>query len=104
MSRNYHKYINCFECDETIEIETVIENCLVSWPNQKWVYFKCPKCSHCTHLKVSKGHITTGEIDGAPGPCFYGKNTYNVKGFIPKVSMKGIKLTYGNVSKHVRAK
>ena len=67
--------LKCRSCRRRWRVEEVFDNCSVSWPNQRWVSFQCPRCHRYAHVELAGSRVTIGDIDGAPGPCFIPDNS-----------------------------
>ena len=70
---NYKAVIDkllCPVCFQELSVLSILENSTVSWPYQNWIYLICPKCNNHSHVEISNNLIKTGQLDGAPGPCF----------------------------------
>jgi len=87
--------LRCPKCATTYSVAAVFDHCDVSWPNQRWLGFECPKCDHFSHVEVENGRVSIGEIDGAPGPAFFPDNAVAVPGLRYKNAFGGISLTLG---------
>lgn len=99
-----NKMHTCPNCSKQIETEALIENCSVSWPNQKWAYFTCPSCGESTHVHLSLDLITLGYLDGAPGPCFVPIERVGVRGLEVEASLSGLGIRLGGKSWFIPAK
>lgn len=62
--------VKCTECNSEFSAQEILENSKTCWPNQGWIYFKCPTCKQYSHVQLKNGHLAIGKLDGAPGPCF----------------------------------
>ncbi len=96
--------LHCGACGEGYSVARVLATAEVSWPNQGWLYFTCAKCAASWHVEVSKGRIAIGELDGAPGPCFFAREKVSVPGLIVQVSERGISVRLDGKTTFVRAK
>lgn len=63
--------LKCPDCDNILTVEQVLENCTISWPYKDWILLKCPVCSGFSHVEIITDKLSTGVLDGAPGPCFF---------------------------------
>jgi len=63
--------LKCPNCQKFLDINHILENSSISWPNQDWIYFRCPFCYDYSHVEVVTDKISTGVLDGAPGPNFF---------------------------------
>jgi len=63
--------LKCPYCKELLDIHQVLKNCSISWPQQDWVYFECPYCQINSHVTITSELVSTGVLDGAPGPVFF---------------------------------
>ena len=61
----------CPHCRGELSCAMVLDNTSVSWPNNNWVFTMCPLCQMYFHTRIADNEIETGQLDGAPGPCFF---------------------------------
>lgn len=84
--------LRCPTCRSAHAVAAVFDGCSVSWPQQRWLLFRCPACRTYSHIEVSNGRALIGRLDGAPGPAFMPSNGVKVKGLRSVVSGGGITL------------
>jgi hypothetical protein len=72
--------VKCPACGVSYSPAQILAGCTVSWPNQRWLLFECPRCKGDAHIEVSNGSLAIGGIDGAPGPCFMPDQTLALRG------------------------
>ena len=59
----------CPSCLIPVSIETALTNSTVSWPTEKWVYFRCECCGNYAHLEVENdyeanmGSVKIGHVE-----------------------------------------
>lgn len=63
--------LQCCSCKAPLAVEEVFDHSTVSWPQQRWIHFRCPHCRKYAHCELSSEGITLGKLDGAPGPCYF---------------------------------
>ena len=86
----------CPSCFDEVDVETILDNSTISWPDQSWIYFKCPACQNNSHIKVDSLSIETGQLDGAPGPCFFVCSKAFIDDFFVAIKTSGIVCRYKN--------
>jgi hypothetical protein len=88
--------LKCPECDADHTAEGVLDACTVSWPNQRWLHFKCPACKEYSHVELDRTtpQIHLGGLDGAPGPCFFPDSTASVSDLKVSADGRGIEVQY----------
>ena len=86
----------CPSCFFEVDVETILDNSIISWPNQSWIYFKCPACQNSSHIKIDNLSIETGLLDGAPGPCFVVCSKALIDDFFVDIKADGIVCRYKN--------
>jgi len=96
--------LRCPTCAATYSVAAVFDHCEVSWPNQRWLGFDCPRCDQFSHVEVEDGRVSIGGIDGAPGPAFVPDNSARVPGLTCVFPTAGITLRLGTRVWRVRAK
>ena len=96
--------LQCPHCKLRLSVPEVFDNCAVSWPNQRWLGFECPRCKRGWHVEVMNGHAGIGDIDGAPGPAFFPKNSARVPGLTYTRATGGITLRLGRRRWRVKAR
>ena len=94
----------CPRCRKALTVPELLDNCAVSWPNQRWLGFECPRCHAGWHVQVRNGHATIGELDGAPGPAFFPKISARVPGLGCTAGAAGITLRLGRRVWRVKAR
>ena len=80
----------CPQCSVDVPVYDLFDNCTVSWPNQNWLYFTCSHCKSSCHVSVKGKTISLGELDGAPGPCFFPTSTVQVEALVVDSNLSGI--------------
>ena len=89
----------CPSCFLQLDIEMILHNSTFSWPEQNWILFLCPKCKAKSHIEVKNNLVKTGELDGAPGPCFVAcSQQFSDDLIFDKGNYNGILLVYNNVT------
>jgi hypothetical protein len=63
--------IHCPQCSEEFDAARLLDNCTGYVAPQNWTFFECPKCGTDKHVAIEKHKLFLGDIDGAPGPCFF---------------------------------
>jgi hypothetical protein len=86
----------CPSCKKHFDLEAILDACTVSWPNQKWLWFKCPACKRGNHVGLEPDRLSTGGIDGAPGPCFMPLATEDAPGLNFTTEGGGVTVHYNN--------
>lgn len=84
----------CLGCGGRWGVASVLDGCHVSWPAQLWLWFECPNCGHGSHVALSESRVAVGELDGAPGPCFYPTATAEAAGLQAVGNASGVVVTY----------
>src|SRR6186713_2075758 len=95
---------HCDSCGTRYSVEQLLSACRTSWPNQQWLLFEFARCSATWHVEVADGRIAVGELDGAPGPCFFPKEAAPVPGLHVLASPGGISVKHGKNTTFVPAK
>jgi len=63
--------LKCPKCDNMLSVEQILGNCTISWPHKDWILLKCPLCNEFSHVEIVTDKLSTGVLDGAPGPSFF---------------------------------
>ena len=87
--------LKCPKCRALRSLEEVFDHCGVSWPNQRWLSFRCPRCRRYWHVQLSGSRVEIGDIDGAPGPSFIPDNGTTRAGLRVTRSDAGISVRLG---------
>ena len=87
--------LQCDKCDSSLTVETVLENCSGSWPEQRWLAFVCPSCNLSMKAHVNSGRMAIGDIDGAPGPSFVESSSIDSQKLKVQKTARGLKCTWG---------
>jgi hypothetical protein len=77
------------------ELTVVLDRCTVSWPQQRWLSFTCPACDASSHVALAGRTVSTGDIDGAPGPCFFEEATVTVPDLRVEISSSAVRVRAG---------
>ena len=94
--RSARPRLSCPKCRAAWGVATVFEHCDVSWPNQRWLGFTCPRCQGFSHVELEPGRVLIGGIDGAPGPSFFPDNGAEVPGLSFDTRLDGIRVAIGS--------
>jgi hypothetical protein len=100
----HHMGIPCITCGFMHDIDEILSNCSISWPNQRWALFTCPRCGASSHLQFSNGMVETGYVDGGPGPCFFPEGAYKVAGLSIRKEPDALTVRAGRRAKRIPAK
>jgi hypothetical protein len=98
------KMMNCPKCNESLNAQAFLDACRVSWPNQGWSLLYCPLCHVESHVRIHDGMIQTGNLDGAPGPCFEVDGTIRVPGLKVARSASGLQVELGQYKRVIPVK
>lgn len=85
----------CPGCSAEFTALEILNNCTLSFPNQKWIWFHCPACKKQYFAELHKGKILLGDIDGAPGPAFFPSSELAVANFTFSARTSGITCQLG---------
>jgi len=96
--------LSCPGCHVAFSAPGVLDHCDVSWPNQRWLGFECPRCQRVFHVEIESGRMSIGAIDGAPGPAFFPDNSVAVPGLTCANRSGGISVTLGARRWNVKGK
>jgi hypothetical protein len=97
--------LRCPRCRVAHRVTTVLDHCTLSWPNKGWLLFECPACGdQDSHVAVEDGRLSTGVLDGAPGPAFMPEDSVEVEGLRHTVKPWAITLQIGKKTWRVKAK
>jgi hypothetical protein len=96
--------LQCPNCGSEISVKGILENSTIAWPNQNWILFKCPVCINYSHAEVKTGKITTGKLDGAPGPAFFPDSEIKIKNFMVKKTLEKIDCKFEGITYIFKAK
>lgn len=96
--------LRCHECKEPLTVVQALDAARVSWPNQEWIAFDCPKCGKSMHGELGQKSLKIGELDGFPGPCFIASSRAPLVGVNVSWTDAGVEVKYGKKRKLIRAK
>jgi hypothetical protein len=96
--------VQCPRCDASYDPSQLLAGCTVSWPNQKWLLFRCPGCKADAHVEVANGRLAIGELDGGPGPCFFPRQTLTLPGLKVAATAGGVSVVFKGKRTRVPAK
>jgi hypothetical protein len=91
-----NKMLQCRHCKTGFPVEQVFDAGGVCWPQQHWISFNCPKCDKESKIEIEKTTVSLGDIDGAPGPCFFPDSTIKLPGLKTNWVWWGVELQYGD--------
>ena len=94
----------CPHCGKHFDPAAILDHCTVSWPQQLWLWFECPECDEGSHVAVAGGCLSIGDIDGAPGPCFFAEATIEVPGLRANATGWAVVVNCGEREWRVRAR
>jgi len=86
------QYVGCNECQNEMTVKDALDLASKSWPQHRWIAFKCPVCGGWNQLSVTEGTVLEGWLDGAPAPCFVLKRRVNAGDLRVKIQSGGIEL------------
>ena len=89
--------LTCPACKSNLSEEEILLNCSISWPIKNWLLLNCPNCNNNVHVKIENNLLETGELDGAPGPCFITHSMKKCEGLSITCTEKFITCNYKNV-------
>lgn len=86
--------LNCPNCKRYLTINQILESSSVSWPNNNWIYVRCPLCNKHSHAEINTGVVSIGLLEGAPGPCLIIHSKRYIDNFSVNKTLKYIECTY----------
>jgi hypothetical protein len=70
----------CPLCEKDIEAPGLLSGVVAAYGTQRFFATTCPRCHGSVHLRLSKGRLILGFLDGAPGPVFMEEGSIRVPG------------------------
>ena len=86
--------IRCRGCATPLSVAEVLEHSSASWPNQRWLWFQCPRCGSGSHVEVRSDRLAFGDLDGAPGPAFLPVATHAADGLRCRPTRGGLRISF----------
>ena len=97
--------LGCPKCEMPFTPKGLLELFEFYYPENNWIRFKCPGCKETFMTTVRNGAVTIGEIDGAPGPCFFPLRRCAIPGLkIVQANDDLVSLQYRSFRRRVPAK
>jgi len=96
--------LQCRFCKTDLTPEQVFDSSGVCWPNQHWISFECLNCHREAKIEIEKTQVSIGDIDGAPGPCFFPDSTVRLRGLKIKWEWWGVEIHYADRMWRVKSK
>lgn len=94
----------CPACGAELKFTELLDHCGASWPEQRLLYFKCPRCLETRHVKVRDDRVAVGYLDGAPGPRFVTQKEIVHPGLTVSVKDAGIEVATDDRVWYIAAK
>jgi hypothetical protein len=70
----------CPKCGMDAELPAWLDKVTSVSGRKKWFWSRCPACDAASELKVNRGNVELGAVDGFPGPAFIPYKTYPTPG------------------------
>jgi hypothetical protein len=70
----------CPTCNKDSDLPAWLDRVSSVSGRKKWFWSHCPACGAAHELKLNRGNVELGGVDGFPGPAFIPYKTYQMPG------------------------